>query len=114
MYKKEIAKNIVNTVKQSGNYFSSEDLIKKFGYDREDFYNTLDELKLKNQIRCQGSAGTIQITEKSYQVVESFWRKLVNWIKAILNNQTFAAALGAAIGVNLGGFFTWCIRLFTK
>lgn len=113
MYKKEIAKNIVNTVKQSGNFYSTEDLIKKFKCNSKDFYDTFDELKLKNQITTI-KLGTVQITENSYQIVQGFWCRFINWIKAILNNQTFAATLGAAIGMNLGGFFTWFIHLFIK
>lgn len=112
MYHREIAIKIINEVRFFNSKYNVEQLLKELKLesesDRKKFFCTLEVLIANNQIKVVGERQTLIRTEKSLQVLEE---PCMRFLRSITNNQTFAAALGAAIGVNLGNILHWIVQL---
>lgn len=73
-------------------------------YNKYDIFYTIKQMKLKNQLFSDeesfggGSTVYLYTTENSYSVYEN---PFVTYFNNLFNNQTFAAAFGAAVGINL-------------
>lgn len=111
-YNQKYAQLIVNRVAENPYGYSDYEQLKKIltkEINEKVFWSTFKTLIIRKQLALENKAGTkICLTEYSQQVFDG---KLTKFFKLITNNQTFAAALGAAIGVNIDKIFYWLSKL---
>ena len=108
IYSKNIAKLIISNLRFIGDLYTPENLMEKLKIERKQFYDTLEILITRKQVELRGVNQILVKTEKSEQVFENIFMRS---IRTVTSNSTFAACIGAAIGVNIDKPIKWMAML---